>query len=131
MASPNLDLVRSIYADWARGDWSSAEWADPEIEFVMEGEVFPDPGVHRGVEAMGRAWYRWLEAWEDVHGSEPELIDRGDRVVALYTIHARGRSSGVELEAVVANVFTLRAGKVVRLSLLSREQALKEAGIDQ
>jgi hypothetical protein len=28
---------------------------------------------------MGRAWYRWLDAWEDVHGSEPELIDRGDR----------------------------------------------------
>jgi hypothetical protein len=32
--SANLDLVRSIFADFERGDYTSAEWADAEIEYA-------------------------------------------------------------------------------------------------
>jgi hypothetical protein len=50
MASANLDLVRSIHAAWERGDYSSAEWAHPEIEYVHA--TGPRPGG-------GRGWMRW------------------------------------------------------------------------
>jgi hypothetical protein len=35
VASANLELVRSIYAASRRGDYSSIDWAHPEIELVV------------------------------------------------------------------------------------------------
>jgi hypothetical protein len=52
--SENLDLVRSIYADWERGDFSQVEWADLEIEYTgVDGLL---PGTSRGIQAMGAGW---------------------------------------------------------------------------
>jgi ketosteroid isomerase-like protein len=49
--SPNVDLVRSIYAAWERGDFSSVEWAHTEIDFIRPAG--PAPG--RWTELAGLA----------------------------------------------------------------------------
>jgi hypothetical protein len=54
MPTGNLELAHSLFAGWRRGSWSSVEWADPEIEFVMGVEVFPDLGTYRRVEAWAK-----------------------------------------------------------------------------
>jgi hypothetical protein len=69
MTSANVDLVRSIYSAWERGDYSSAEWAHPEIDFVMADG--PSPGSWTGLAGMAEGYRDWLSAWEEFR-AEPE-----------------------------------------------------------
>jgi hypothetical protein len=59
----NLDLVRSIHAAWERGDYSSTEWAHPEIEYVWVGG--PSPGSWTGLAGMPDGECELLSTWED------------------------------------------------------------------
>jgi hypothetical protein len=63
MSSANVDLVRSIFAAWERGDFSSSEWAHAEIEFVIADG--PTPGSWTGAAGMTGAWRGFLSAWEE------------------------------------------------------------------
>ena len=126
----NLEIVRSIYVDWARGDFSSVTWASPDVEFVFAGG--PEPDSWHGLAGMSDAYREWLRAWEGFR-AEPEeyrLLD-GERVLVLVRNSGRGRTSGLELvQRSVANLFHLQHGKVTRIVVyLDREIAFAELGL--
>lgn len=132
MASANLDLVRSIYENWERGDFHSADWAHPDIEYVHAGG--PAPGVWTGVPAMAQAFRDWLRAWNNYRVEAHEFRELDDeRVLTLIRLSGRGKTSGLDLEqiwATSANLFHVRDGKVTRLVLyLDRDRALADLGL--
>jgi ketosteroid isomerase-like protein len=127
--SENLDLVRSIYGDWERGDFSRADWADAEVEFVSTGGL--EDGSWKGLTAIGGAWRDILSAWNNmrVYAEEYREID-GERVFVLMHTHGRGEASGVELEQTAAHLFQVRDGKVIKLvQYWDRDRALAELGL--
>jgi ketosteroid isomerase-like protein len=130
MTSENLDMVRSIYLGWERGDFNSAAWADPDIEYlVVDG---PEPGRRNGLAGMAEGWRDWLRAWEDFRAEPEKYIDLGDeRILVLVRNSGRGRVSGLELDQRSgANLFELHDGMVVRLVIyLERDHAFADLGL--
>ena len=51
MSQENVEVVRSIYEPWGRGDFSSVEWAHPKVEFVI-ADFGPLVGSTKGLAGM-------------------------------------------------------------------------------
>jgi ketosteroid isomerase-like protein len=132
MASAQLELVRSIFARWERGDFSSSEWADPEIEWVTADGF--EPGRVSGLAGMAAGWRGFVSLWKDYSIEAREYRELDDeRVLVFYRRSGRGRTSGMKLEelrADGASLFHIRTGKVTRMvSYAEPDRALAELGL--
>jgi ketosteroid isomerase-like protein len=128
--SSNLDLVRSIYAAWERGDYSLAE-VHSEIEYVVADG--PEPGTGRGVAGMADGFRSSMGVWKDVRAEVEEYRELDDeRVLVLEWRRARGKASGLELRKMRSEgavVFHLRDGEVARLVFYwDRDRAFADLG---
>jgi ketosteroid isomerase-like protein len=126
--SANRDLVRSIYSAWERGDFSRADWAHPEIEFVLPD--WPEAGTWSGLMGMATAWRGMSSAWEDyrVVADECHELDDG-RVLVINHGSGRGRIT-TPLTEPGATLFQVQGGKVTRLvSYWGCDRAFADLGL--
>ena len=125
MSEENVEVVRRVYEEWSRGDFSSGEYFHEDIDFDMVD--WPAPARSRGVAAMSETWRTSLGAWDGFRSIPTEFVDCGQNVLVLNHIEGRGKESGVEVSAETASVFTFDAGKVVRLALHWDVDAARQA----
>jgi ketosteroid isomerase-like protein len=132
--SANVDLVRSIYAAWQRGDYRSVEWAHPDIEYVILA-----PGIFPVVSTKGLAGLRSaargnIEVLEDlrIKAEEYRELDT-ERVLVLDHRSGLGKHSRLDIAQFAgsgAHLFHLRHGRVTRLvAYWDRDRALAELGL--
>jgi ketosteroid isomerase-like protein len=129
--SPNLDFVRSIFADWERGDYSATDWADPELEYTFADG--PHPGTWIG--HMPEGFRDWTSAWEGYRTEAEEYRELDvERVLVLNRSSGRGKRSGLELtklQARGAMVLHIRDGKVTRMLVyFDRDRAFVDLGLE-
>ena len=135
MSQENVEIVRSIYAAWERGDWSPIEWAHPEIQWVSADG--PSPGTWTGLAGMAEGWREWLSAWEEFTIEVDEYRELDDqRVLVLNHVSGgRGRTSGLDLGQMGpkgAALFHFRKGKVTRFVFYwDRERALADLDLEE
>jgi ketosteroid isomerase-like protein len=132
--SENLDLVCSIFADWERGDFRWADWADPDIEFTIADG--PDPGLSRGLAGMAQALRARLSAFSDfrVEAEEYRAIDDKRVLVLNRAVGGRGKTSGHQLISIAvpgADLFYVEGGKVTCLTVyFDREHVFADLGLE-
>jgi ketosteroid isomerase-like protein len=134
MSQENVEIVRSIYAAWSRGDFSSVKWADPEIEYVVVDG--PEPGISRGRAAMAASMNSILDAWQNARIEADEYMALDDeRVLVLNHLSGRGETSGLEVGQMKRNgaaILHIRHGKVTRYaSYNDRDRALADLGLSE
>jgi ketosteroid isomerase-like protein len=133
MSQANLEVIRAMYEHWARGDFP-ASFIDSDVEHSRIGAQTPDmEGEWRGVEGLSRAMVEYLHAFSDLRIEAEEIIDLDDNRVLVLSRHtARGKLSGAPIDHELGDLFTLRAGKVVRYdSYWDRAEAMKAVGLSE
>ena len=86
----------------------------------------PDAELSRqGPDAFREGWADWLEPWESYRLYYDDVIERGDRVIALVRLRGVTRRDGVEMEHEAAGVFRFVGDQVVEMEFnLDRDDAL-------
>ncbi len=131
MSEKNIDVVRSIYAAWERGDFTMGEQFDPELEFVAaDGAETGTAGLQETAEGVRD----FLSRWEDfrLHADEYREVD-DTRVLVLDHRSGRAKVSGLDLMQMRtegARLFDIRDGTVTKLVVyLDRHSALADLGL--
>ncbi len=128
MSQKNVDLVRSIYEGWGRGELG-LERLDPEISMI-ESAVLPGAISAHGIAAVERYIRSFAKHWEQISFQPQEFIDAGEQVVVVARLMGRGKKSGVEVARTWAYVWTLRENKALSLvGYADRAEALEAAGV--
>jgi ketosteroid isomerase-like protein len=121
------DLVRRAYTALAARDFEAlAELAEPDFELDVTDRVF-NPATYRGEEGLRRFLAEVDELWESMDMTVDRLVERGDEVLALLSVNIKGRGSGLVLEDRIAQRWTARDGRLVRMRVYSdQERGLAE-----
>jgi len=106
MSQENVDLVRTIYDLWSRGE-SARHLIDSELEYVNPSYAV-ESGTHHARSALGRV----REVYPDFRVEPERFADAGDDVVVIGV--ARGTSaSGLEAQWRQGYVWTVRDGRAI------------------
>jgi ketosteroid isomerase-like protein len=131
MSQENVEIVLWAYGEFRASGELVAEIATPD--FVWDMSHFSgwlDGPLYEGVEGARRFLEEWTTAWDDWELEIEAVHDAGEKVVAIARQRGRSKVTGVAVEMLLAQVWTMRDGKQARMEMYSDPaEALKAVGL--
>ena len=128
----NADVVRRALTltNDPREDLPDEELGElfaPDVVVDMSARVF-NPHVYEGYEGLRQYRVDLREVWQDVLFDPQELIEDGERVLAITRMTGSGRGSGVPIDEEGAVLYRFDGGRIdhARFLDLSRDGAVAE-----
>jgi ketosteroid isomerase-like protein len=121
MDTPNLSNVEILRLGAAllnEGNWDELFYLyDPDVEFCDLRSAVDTPQVLRGADSVKALLIAWSDAWEDFGAEVYQYVDAEPYVICDTRWYGTGRESGVAIDVRQADVFELRNGRVIRVTL--------------
>jgi ketosteroid isomerase-like protein len=125
----NVDLVRRGFEALGTGGVEAlVPFIHPEFEVTTPPGLAAEPDTYRGPEGVRRYFESFYEAMDRVDFDPERFIAVGELVVVPMTLRARGRTTGIETEQEIVQVWELEDGRAIRVSVYATiEEALERA----
>jgi ketosteroid isomerase-like protein len=129
VAETNLDLVRRGFETLNQGGVEALlPFIHAQFEVTTPAGLAAEPDTYRGPEGIRRYFESFYEAMDRVEFAPQRLLAVGELTVVQLTLRARGRTTGIETEQHVAQVWELRDGQAIRVRVFATlEEALAAA----
>ena len=126
MSQENLEKIKAGFVAHNKGDLDAlVELYDPDV--VFETLLL---GTHHGNEAIRLIYEENQKTMAGYDVVPVELIDAGDKVVAVAQMVGAGSASRIALDDAFAFVSTFKGDRVVReQAFRNREEAVEAAGL--
>lgn len=115
MSEENVDLIRSNYEAFSRGDIPAIlAMLDPNVTWnSAENSPYADDNPYVGPEAVRTGVFARVDAeWDGFTVIPLEILDAGDTVVMHGRYRATHKVTGKRIDAQVVHVWKLRGGKI-------------------
>jgi ketosteroid isomerase-like protein len=113
MSEQNLELARSAYDAFGRGDIAAVLGALSEDVDWNTPAVLPHAKDARGREEVGQFFQGLASTWEDFAVEAQDFVASGDRVCVIG--RATGKLGGTETGYGFVHAWTVRDGELARL----------------
>jgi ketosteroid isomerase-like protein len=132
MSRENVEIVKRANALLNRGDWDAmAALAHPDIAFVDLRNAADTQQTLEGSQSVRALLAQWSEVFDDFGVETYEYVDIGAYVVCDSRWYARGRQSQMPVDVRQTDVYELRGGKIISVTLgyANAAEALKTVGL--
>ena len=131
MSQENIDRIRSGFETFNRAGEIDVDYFAPDFELHQASSIVDTAGVFHGPDAFRDVLSELQGAFEELSFEAEEFIEApGGDIVVFIRARGHGRGSGVEVDNQIAQVWTFRDDKAIRIIAYEEPaEALKAVGL--